>query len=148
MAIGLELEYILPGNKRKWSLFIEPTYRQFNDQITVESPIISGGVLTSAIDYKSIEIPTGVRYYLFIDEKSKLYVNAALVMDLGFDSSITSTRQDGSTIETYNYELSTINFTGGIGYKYNNRINIEARHLMKRGFYSNLIPTHTTVPFP
>ncbi|AWW31523.1 tRNA modification GTPase [Echinicola strongylocentroti] len=138
MALGLELEYILPGNKRKWSLFIEPTYRQLNNLTTEESSIISGGVLTREVDYKSIEIPAGVRYYLFLNEKSKFYINAALVMDLGFDSSITSTRQDGSIIEKYNYELSTISFAGGIGYKYNNRITVETRYLMNKGLLFEL----------
>ncbi|GGF18665.1 hypothetical protein [Echinicola rosea] len=139
-ALGLELEYIMPGNNRKWSIFFEPTFRQFKETTTIESTNVSAGILTRDVEYNSIEIPMGLRHYLFLHEKSKLYINAALVIDLGFNSSIVAKRKDDSIINTYDYKLSKSSFAIGLGYKYQDKVSIETRYLMKRGLVFEEIP--------
>jgi len=64
-GLGLEAEYILPFNKNKWSIFAEPTYQTFKGEENVEISNVSGGMLETKVDYKSIEVPVGIRNYFF-----------------------------------------------------------------------------------
>ncbi len=57
--LGIELEYILPFNKGKWTFFVEPTYQNYKSTTQLESQ-------NAEVDYKSIELPFGVRHYLSI----------------------------------------------------------------------------------
>lgn len=104
---GIEFEYVMPFNKNKWSVFIEPTYQYFkankktiNDQETI-------------IDYKSIELPIGVRHYMFLNQESKLFVNAAFLFD--FHISGEKILYDYSNDRSIS---SGGNFALGLGYKY------------------------------
>ena len=72
-SVGIEAEFILPFNNNKWALLIEPTYQYFNTK--KETPD-----LTSEINYSSIEIPIGVRHYMFINQKSKIFINGLIIM--------------------------------------------------------------------
>lgn len=58
--LGLESEFIMPFNKNKWSIIIEPTYQSFKSENigTNQSPKVT---------YKSIEFPIGLRHYLFLN---------------------------------------------------------------------------------
>jgi len=49
-GFGLEAEFILPFNKNKWAIAIEPTYQSFKSQKTTNVNNISGGVLIANVD--------------------------------------------------------------------------------------------------
>ncbi|SFN24225.1 hypothetical protein SAMN05421594_1772 [Chryseobacterium oleae] len=120
--IGLEAEYVLPFNKNKWALFIEPTYQYFKGEADV---VVSPGTyfetqVKKTVDYKSIELPIGIRHYLFINDQSKIFINAAYV----FDFSMNSTINNGfKTVDI----TSGSNAAFGVGYKYKNRYSAEFR---------------------
>lgn len=128
---GVEAEFILPYNKNKWAMIIEPTYQQFKVQNSRETINIPGGVLVAKVNYKSIEIPVGVRHYFYLNEKSKLFANISYVFDFSINSSITFMRNDDiklSELET----KSRGNAALGIGYKFKDRFSLETRYFTSR----------------
>jgi hypothetical protein len=123
--LGMEVELVLPFNKNKWALVIEPTFQYFNGSQELMYQDVE-------VSYKSIELPIGLRYYLFLDDNSKIYFNATMVLDFDLNSIIdyTNTGED-LEIETRN----TMAF--GLGYKYKNIYSFEFRYFTIRNL---LIP--------
>ncbi len=122
-GFGIEAEFILPFNKNKWSLIVEPTYRSF---IVEESDGNFGDVV---IDYSSIEFHAGARHYIFLNDNSKIFINGSLIYDL----TLNDPRIDSLEITT------SSNFAFGLGYKYNDKYSIELRLQTPRellGFYA------------
>lgn len=112
---GIEIESILPFNKNKWSIFVEPTYQYYKTSSESNSGL-------SEVDYSSVEIPLGVRHYFFLKNKSKIFLNAAYVFDLPIN-------QDIDFEKTQSLKISTINnLTVGVGYDYKSKFNIELRY--------------------
>ena len=72
LRIGVEAELILPFNKNKWSLFLEPVYSSFKAE--------GGGTeYTSEVNYKVIDFQMGVRHYMFLSSKSSIFLNTGIV---------------------------------------------------------------------
>ncbi len=130
-GFGIELEYILPFNKNKWSLSLEPTYQSYKSEGSNDYSNVSGGTLNAEIDYKSLEIPITARHYLFLNDTSKMYAGFGFLFDVSFDSTIEFTRADGANYRTLN--VSTGNsYTLGVGYKYLDRYSLEIRYQTDR----------------
>ncbi|MDD4372698.1 MAG: autotransporter outer membrane beta-barrel domain-containing protein [Bacteroidales bacterium] len=128
---GIEAELILPFNKNKWSIIIEPTYQYFKSEQSKETSSFIGGILVSKVDYKSIELPIGVRHYFHLNNKSKLYANISYVIDFPSNSSIKFLRSDDTEISQE--EISTgKSLALGIGYKYKETYSLEIRYYTKR----------------
>ncbi|OVE57413.1 tRNA modification GTPase [Chryseobacterium mucoviscidosis] len=132
--IGVEAEFILPFNKNKWALFAEPTYQYYKTE--KESTIYQGQPFEAksirSVDYKSIEIPLGVRHYFFLNDKSKIFINAAYIIDIEMKSNI---RYDYSTLKI----SSGNNFAFGVGYNYNNKFQVEFRTSTNRNLMQNYL---------
>jgi hypothetical protein len=86
---------------------------------------------------KSLEVPLGVRYYMFLNERSKISVNAYYMLGFGSKSRI-----DFSGPASFSYKgmklIPQPTFIFGLGYKFNNRLSLEARYYLKRdltGYY-------------
>ncbi|MFS4492404.1 tRNA modification GTPase [Maribacter sp. 2308TA10-17] len=119
---GLEGEIIMPFNKNKWAIIVEPTYQQFSSE--EESPI-------SAVDYKSIEIPLGIRHYFFLNENSKFFINGSYVLDNVLNSKISYSNTD--------FEITkSTNLAFGIGYKQKDKYSLELRYHTSRNILSSL----------
>jgi len=122
MSLGLEAEYILPINKNKWSLTFEPTYQYYK----TKDP---RPYHTNEVDYSSLELPIGFRYYMFISDKSKLFLSASLVL---FDIPLHS--------EIGSLEIgSTRNFTFGFGYNHHHWLSAELRYGTVRDLLSDYV---------
>lgn len=135
LRIGLELEYILPFNKNKWSLFIEPTYNYYSSEKIYNSTPLSSTErpVTASVDYSSIEVPFGVRHYSFLSDNSRLFLNVAYIFDFSLESKI-----NYST--SVNYESETDgNLAIGIGYNYKGKYSVEARFHTNRNILSDYI---------
>lgn len=114
--IGLEFEFILGFNKNKWAILFEPTYQYFKAEQKASTHLNN-----THADYKSIELPIGLRHYLFLNNNSKVFVNAAAVYDLPINSKVK------------NLDVSSgVNLAMGIGYKYQNRYSVEFRYQTSR----------------
>lgn len=133
---GIELELIANFNKNKWGLIVEPTYRRYKDNGDTQS---LGRV---EVDYKSLEIPIGIRHYMFLNDNSKLFLNASWIFDIPLNSKITFENGDNLSIH------KNSNLSIGMGYKIKNKYSIEAnfqtnrdilstKHLYWDGLYQN-----------
>ena len=116
--LGLEFEYILPFNNNKWAVFAEPTYQSYS---TESKPLSQGAASFLSINYKSIELPIGVRHFLFTKNSNKFYLNAGFNLDNILSGEINF---NNSSIQ----ELGTlVNYFLGFGYNYKNKYTIELR---------------------
>lgn len=131
-SLGLEGEYILPFNKNKWSLIVEPIYQQLKASKTQSSQ--RGYNLTTDLKYTSVEIPIGGRHYIFLKDNSKLFINAAWVVDLPFASSVMFKRFGNQALAGDLEITSRNNILVGAGYK-RNRLSVELRYQTNRELF-------------
>ncbi|MCF6141061.1 PorT family protein [Flavobacterium sp. K77] len=137
-GFGVEAEYILPFNKNKWSIAIEPTFQNFKAQKTSNVTDVSGGVQNVSVDYSSIEIPLTFRHYFFLNKNSKLFLNASYIIDLSSKSTVEFTRNDGSTFNTLDLK-SRNNPALGLGFKQNDKFSVELRYQTTREILGNYV---------
>jgi hypothetical protein len=133
-GFGIETEFILPFNKDKWSLLIEPTFQNFKGK---EIYPALNTLITATIDYKSVELPIGVRYYFFLNDKSKIFINGLFNIDFLLKSKIQYTRENGTNLNSFKLNTGN-NFALGIGYKHD-KYNVELRHQFTRNILQNYI---------
>lgn len=130
-GVGLELEYIIPFNKNKWAFIIEPAYRTYKGETVIEPFYMAGNKLFAFADYQSIEVPMGIRHYMYLDSKSRIFVNAQYVFDLNLGSSLEIRRSDGFVSTDLEVD-SFANFALGAGYSYNSKYGVELRYFTTR----------------
>jgi hypothetical protein len=136
-GFGLEAEYILPFNKNKWSVSIEPTYQSYKSEKTDIITPPREGILKRTIDYNTIDIPVSLRYYFFLNQNSKIYINTSIIPNFNLNSSIKFYLND---IPMAPLEIaSSMNFAGGIGYKYNDQFSIEMRFQTNRQIFGKFV---------
>ena len=126
----------MPFNNNKWGILIEPTYQHYKLEHSKETSSISEGLLVSKVDYKSIELPIGVRHYFYFNEKSKLFTNISYVLDFPFNSSIKFSYNDDSMRSELDIKSGS-NVAIGVGYKYGDRYSLEIRYNAKREILSD-----------
>jgi hypothetical protein len=81
--LGIEGEFLLPVNKGKWRIVLEPSYQHYASK--------SENYLGKAtIEYQSLEFPLGLRYYVFVNKNLNLFANTLYVFNSGlnFNSAI------------------------------------------------------------
>ena len=133
---GVEAEFVMPFNKNKWAIIIEPTYQRFKSEQSQEKDNISGGILISRIDYPSIEVPIGIRHYMYLNDNSKLFLNASYVIDLDPDATMDFYRQD-NTLHSSLEVKTRGNVAFGVGYKFKDTYGIELRYNTSREILGN-----------
>ncbi len=112
--IGLEAEFLMPFNKNKWGILLEPTYQSYKSEKKLATQKVK-------IDYSSIEIPVGIRHYFFLNNDSKIFVNALFIFDFSSESKIDYEFSADLDIDTRN------NLAFGFGYNYNKKYSLELR---------------------
>ncbi|WP_298534254.1 tRNA modification GTPase [uncultured Algibacter sp.] len=124
--IGFEGEFILPFNKNKWGIIAEPYYFSFKSEKE-----LGIGTRSAKLDYKSIELAIGLRHYFFLNQKSKLFINASFVTDLSNSSTIQYSY--GRVID----DISNISGLAlGAGYNYK-KYHLELRYHTPRDIFRN-----------
>ena len=129
---GIETEFVLPFNKSKWATIIEPTFQYFNSEKRKATNSVSGGIIISEVNYKSIEVPVGIRHYFFLNSKSKIFVDVSFLFDFSSNSKINYTRKDGSPLGGPLTIDKGSNLAFGMGYSYKSRYNLELRYQTSR----------------
>ncbi|UKB83043.1 PorT family protein [Chryseobacterium sp. MEBOG06] len=128
--IGVEAELVLPFNKNKWSVILEPTYAQYtNKKTTIRT---DDNLYNMTMDsYSFISIPVGIRYSMFLNEKSKIFVNVATnVLNVRTSSSASIDVDYDNAVFDKIALASTQSFRGmslGAGFNYHNKFSVEAR---------------------
>ncbi len=130
--LGVEAEFILPFNKNKWAVMIEPTYQYYKSKTKVSTQNIE-------VDYKSIELPIGFRHYFFLNKNSKLFINASFVIDISLDSEFTFDSEEDLDLEGILKVESTNNLAFGFGYKHNDKYSLELRYQTSRNILNNYV---------
>jgi len=138
---GIEGEFIMPFNKNKWAILIEPSYQYYKSEKTKTVIRFSSAIPQNIIfnaDYESIELPIGIRHYFFLNNNSKIFINGSFVFDftgdksnINFGNAVSSTDPSTLKIRTGN------NLAFGLGYKYNNKYSLEFRYSTDRDLFYN-----------
>ncbi len=116
--IGIELEVLLPFNRNKWALTLEPFYRSFQTE----------NADNTKADYKSIVTSIGVRHYFFINESSKLFLNGNFGMEFPLNSAIrVNTLSTQPNLEVQSSILDNY-WALGMGYNWKNKYSVEVRY--------------------
>lgn len=126
--LGVEAEYILPFNNNKWSVFIEPAYQYFKSSATKVSIVTIGEEITADVDYKSIEMVLGLKYTMYLNNNSRIFINPIFLYDLAFDSNIIIVRDDGLQLEDLTINSQAYNIGLGLGYNFMDRYSLELRY--------------------
>ncbi|PKP36594.1 MAG: tRNA modification GTPase [Bacteroidetes bacterium HGW-Bacteroidetes-15] len=116
--IGLEAEFILPYNKNKWSIIIEPSFQYFKSTNNVNQSV--------TVNYTLIEVTAGVRHYFYLNSSSKIFIHGLYAVDYCGNSTIKF--DTGSALKVY----TANNYAFGAGYMYDNKYSIEFRYYTSR----------------
>lgn len=144
LALGIEFELVLPFNRNKWALVIEPTYQSFKAESRSPIPNLQNEFFIGNVNYSSLELPVSVRHYLFLNKNSKVFLNISYVPDFILNGTfeVKSTVSE-DTLEKKDFD-STASFGFGFGYKYQNRYSIEFRHYTNREMFKNDFSVEST----
>jgi hypothetical protein len=123
---GIEAEFIMPFNKNKWAVIIEPTYQYFNSEL--ESPLYD-----VYVDYKSVELPIGIRHYFYLNTNSKIFINGSMILDFPQNSKLRANYAEEFDIN------SALNMTFGIGYKLKEIYSLELRYQTPRELMNGFV---------
>lgn len=129
-GFGVEAEFILPINKNKWAIVVEPTYQSFQ-LIKTTDMNLAGYKIIAKVDYVSIELPLSLRYYSFINKNSKIFYNVSYLLDFSANSSIDLERTEISYSDSLKIN-SRNNFAFGLGYKFKDKYCLEMRFQTSR----------------
>jgi hypothetical protein len=126
---GIESELILPFKKNKWGILFEPTFQYCKTE--KEFNYKTGKINSGLIDF-----PIGLRYYAFINNNFKLFLNGYYIPGVSLDLSSEATFDRSSKFGVYSgsYALGA-----GIGYK---RISAEIRCFTNRIYYTDYIVSY------
>lgn len=130
VGVGLELEAILPFNRGKWAIVAEPNYQQYKGESVISIAYQENRSKYAKAEYKAVEIPIGIKHYIFLDNTSKISISALYSFDIGMNSHVEYGRDE---YKYYDFDLKMrSSFQFGLGYKYNNKYSVEARYSSKK----------------
>lgn len=130
--LGVEFEYIMPFNKNKWSLLLEPTYSYYKSTGVGYS---SDYAFDMHLDMQYIQLPISVRHYFFLSKSSQLFLNINYIPLFSLKSSKATVIVNEFTQLNPNVSLvSTRGF--GVGYRYKNRYSAELRATLNENIFS------------
>lgn len=84
---GAEFEYTLPFNNKKWSLFINPNIQFYKNSSQKDYYVAD-------VDYTYLQIPLGMRYNMFLNDKAKIFLTAAYVFNINVGSEMIYSNRD------------------------------------------------------
>lgn len=136
--IGAEVEYVFPFNKNKWSILTNPMYQKYESEKNyiyhstsamenLETPY------NAKINYSSVQLPVGIRHYMFLNQNSKIFITALYSFEISSNTKISYTNMTpGSTAKGDFESSSDTNFAFGLGYNFKNKFSVEARFNTKK----------------
>ncbi|NVK52622.1 MAG: outer membrane beta-barrel protein [Flavobacteriaceae bacterium] len=133
--LGVEVEYVLPYNKGKWSFFIEPTFHYYYvDNYNLVIPGSSSATPTTYpinFKYSSIRTPIGVKHNLYLNNQSRVFFSAAFTIDFNLKSEIDFNNRPDLQFS------SPIGLAFGLGYNWNSKINMHLQIFNPTRFNTN-----------
>lgn len=131
---GIELEYVLPFNRNKWSVITEPTF------ISYKQTGKNSGNTDVSVKFAAIEIPMGFRHYMYLNSSSKLFVDAVFnVANFQVGEGNLQYIVAGTTYQKY-FDLSLgLNMGFGLGYNFKDKFMIQARQYTRKELTTNYV---------
>lgn len=71
-TLGLEIEYVLPYNQNKWSIFFNPSYQKYEQTQKFKT-------YTATVDYSYFDLAFGIRHYFFLSKNQKSSLTVAIL---------------------------------------------------------------------
>ncbi|MEZ4955434.1 MAG: hypothetical protein R2825_17870 [Saprospiraceae bacterium] len=121
--IGVSAELTLPFNKNKWAVLFEPNLQLFKAETTLESDIFLDRAV--AVKANTVELPVGVRYYFFLNNDSKVFINFLSALDIQL-STYVDIERTADLPNTTPLILSSV----GAGYSFKSNYNFEIRYMI------------------
>jgi hypothetical protein len=118
--VGAEAEMILPFNKNKWGILFEPSFNTFTGEEDETGK-------NYEVKINTVEIGFGVRHYFFLNQNSKIFLNAMLICYVPLDEALGYLNLSTSS----NYGAA---FGAGYGYK---RLSAEIRYYLSHETIGN-----------
>lgn len=140
LRIGLELELILPFNRNKWSIIIEPTFLSAYEAQKEGNlgPSHGNREITSKVKINTTEVPIGLRHYFFLNSDWSIYINAVNTIEFMREKEITHIPfWTSGTYTPGKFQRTTMNFSFGTGVKFSDRFSLEVRHVRYSDFLSS-----------
>jgi hypothetical protein len=108
IRIGAEAEFMLNFDRNKWSALVEPAYRTY----------AANPKPGFHVDYRSIQVAEGGRYYMFVGTRSKFYLTGEFYVAFPISSTI---EYEGAGLQTH------LHFGGllGVGFRYADRVSLD-----------------------
>lgn len=110
--IGLELEYYLPVNKKSWSFFAGIDYNSYKNS-TIDDFTNYNENSKVNFEFSSIEASLGTRYYFYLTNPLKLYINASYSPEFLLSSNSSVEYSNNTNL---NYQDKIKSMHSGIGY--------------------------------
>ena len=120
LRVGLELEGIFPFSRGKWSMILEPSYTSY-----VAGN--NGTEYTDDIAYKVIEVFFGGRHYMFLNDESRLFLNAGIFYSFDINNNLYFPQR---RVFGTSFEVKPQAFVGA-GYRYK-KLSAEFRYSVKQ----------------
>ncbi|MGE5393865.1 MAG: hypothetical protein ACM3P1_03920 [Candidatus Saccharibacteria bacterium] len=116
--LGLEAELVIPFNNYRWGILFEPNYQSYSSSVNY-------GTKPTSLDYKSLELPIGVRYTIKVSDNSRVFLNGWYVPEMAMNSKVDyhSLGPNDKTIEIN--PASSWAIGGGLAH---NNFSLEARY--------------------
>lgn len=132
---GVEAEFILPFHMNKWSIVIEPTFQYYNSK--------KDEYVSSSANMKSVEFPVGIRYYSYLNDRTKLFINGFFISNfsVNFNSTVVYNHSNFILNPRNSYAVG-----GGVEFK---RVSAELRYYTRREFsdYQNFSIGYNRISF-
>jgi hypothetical protein len=124
--LGMESELVIPYTQNNWSIVIEPLfhYRKIETSLGNQSKVV---------DFKSLEIPIGIRRYFDLRDILSLYINASYGIDISLDKNVIFENDIDLDIATANYMAL------GVGFSIARKYSFEARYELDHDLLKNHI---------
>ncbi len=119
---GMEMEYLIPHNRYKLSLFAEANYVYYH--ASLPDPV-SGQSMD--IHFQYVEIPLGLNYYFILKNEHKLFLRAGVVPGVFAGENYLRLYSEENR---YELNMVTTVFVGG-GYRFK-RLSLEYRYYTKQ----------------
>ncbi|MEM7380190.1 MAG: outer membrane beta-barrel protein, partial [Bacteroidota bacterium] len=124
LRFGAEVELVMPFNRNKWSIYVNPMYQSYEgEQVLINQ--------TVSVDYSSLETTFGLRHYFFLSDHSKIFINAGAIFDAPFSSKFDYEIGNDIDIE------SRMGFNLGMGYRFKERYGLEVVYTPDRQLLGN-----------
>ncbi len=126
---GIEAEYVLNFNKNKWAVYAQPMFQSVSTEKAVADFNYSADL---TVNYSFLELEIGGKHYMFINDKSKLFLSAGFILGTPLGGKV----EFKNTGRAMDPELTEFESPGGavlgIGYNYLSRYIVEFKFALPR----------------